>query len=134
MERRAWAAVDHFVVGHLNITSTTTRITDGGTLWQGSEEPGDSKATHPLRPLWFRRSPGHRPCSLGNDVPSIELDEHGGVRLEVFDGNCKPEVVENEELQLEVVQFGKRKTADLEGRKTCLISFCEGWRWDAKFD
>jgi len=51
---------------------------------------------------------------LGQDLAGVELDEHSRVDLEILNGHGKAEVVEQEELQLEVVELGEGKAADLE--------------------
>ncbi len=50
---------------------------------------------------------------MGDDISCVELDKHGGIRFEVFDRDSKPEVVEDEELELEMIQLGKGQTSDL---------------------
>lgn len=49
-----------------------------------------------------------RPGSLGNNLPGVKLHKHGCVSLEVFYRNGKSEIIEEEELKLEMVEFGKR--------------------------
>lgn len=51
--------------------------------------------------------------SLGDYFPGVEFDEHGAVGFEFFDGDGEAEVVEEEELEFEVVEFGEGETADL---------------------
>lgn len=65
----------------------------------------------PIPVLVQRSVPALR--ALRNDLPCVELDEHSRVGLEVLDGHGQPEVVEDEELQLEVVELSERKTTDL---------------------
>ena len=48
-----------------------------------------------------------------NHLARIELDEHGRISFEVFHRHSEAKVVEDEELYLEVVEFGERETADL---------------------
>ena len=40
---------------------------------------------------------------LGDDFAGIELDKHGAVGIEFFDGDGKAEIVEEEELEFKVV-------------------------------
>lgn len=42
---------------------------------------------------------------LREDFAGVELDKHGRVALQFFDGNGEAEVVEDEKLQLEMIQF-----------------------------
>ena len=51
---------------------------------------------------------------LGDNFPRVELHQHRGVCLEIFDGNSEAEIIEKEELELEVVQFGERETTNLQ--------------------
>jgi hypothetical protein len=60
------------------------------------------------------RSVSARPRPLCEHLAGIKLDQHGGIRLEVLDGHGQAEVVEEEELQLEVVEFGQGEAADLD--------------------
>lgn len=56
------------------------------------------------------------PCRprLGADhLPRIKLNKHGRVSLEVLHRDGETEIVEEEKLEFEVVQFGKRKPSDL---------------------
>lgn len=53
---------------------------------------------------------------LRDDLPRVKLDQHGPVRLHLFEGNRQSEVVEDEELELEVVEFDEGKPADLARR------------------
>jgi hypothetical protein len=59
----------------------------------------------------------NRPRPLSDDLARIEFHEHGSVRLQVLDGHGQAKVVEEKELQLQVVQFRERKTANLEPGK-----------------
>jgi hypothetical protein len=38
-------------------------------------------------------SASYRPRTLGNDFPSIELDQHGSISLEILDRNGETKVV-----------------------------------------
>jgi hypothetical protein len=60
---------------------------------------------HHLHVLRVRHINRHSALSLRNDFSSVELDEHGAVGFELFDGNGKPEVVEEEELEFEVIEL-----------------------------
>ncbi len=51
--------------------------------------------------------------TLGHDLTGIEFYQHRGVALELLDGNGQPKVVEDEELELEMVELGKRQTTNL---------------------
>ena len=42
---------------------------------------------------------------LGDDFAGVKLNEHGAVRVELFDGYGEAEVVEEEKLELEMVEF-----------------------------
>ncbi|KAF4123008.1 threonine aldolase [Geosmithia morbida] len=44
---------------------------------------------------------------LTDDFAGVELDEHRGVGFQALDGNGKSKVIEDEELQLEMVEFGE---------------------------
>lgn len=52
---------------------------------------------------------------LCNQFSSVKFHQHGAIRLEFFHGYRKSEIIENEELKFEVVEFHERKTADLKG-------------------
>lgn len=41
----------------------------------------------------------YRARPLGNNLPRVEFDEHGGVGFEIFDRDGQAEVVEEEELE-----------------------------------
>lgn len=45
---------------------------------------------------------------LGNDLARVELDKHRTVGFNFLDRHGKSEIVEEEELQFQVVEFGKR--------------------------
>jgi hypothetical protein len=62
---------------------------------------------------------------LCNQFSSIELHQHSAIRLEFFHWHRKSKVVKNKELEFEVIEFHKRKTADLE---FVSIFCCLGWR------
>jgi hypothetical protein len=54
-------------------------------------------------------------CSLlCDDFTRVKLDQHRSVGFDLLDGDGEAEVVEEEELEFEVVKFGKWKAADLE--------------------
>lgn len=59
------------------------------------------------------------PRFSGYDLPGVEFDKHSCVRLKIFHRYEKPEVVEEEELHLQVVEFGKWKSTNL-----CPLAFC----------
>jgi hypothetical protein len=42
---------------------------------------------------------------LGNNFPSVELNKHGSISLEVLDRDCESEVVQKKELKLEMVEL-----------------------------
>jgi len=42
---------------------------------------------------------------LGDDFPSVELNQHGAVGLDLFDRDGEAEVVEEEELQFQVIEL-----------------------------
>ena len=44
---------------------------------------------------------------LSEDFARVELDEHGTVRFHFLKGDRQPEVVEEKELQLEMIEFRK---------------------------
>lgn len=50
---------------------------------------------------------------LRNHFAGVELNQHGAVGFDFFDRHRKAEVVQEEELQLKVVELGKRQAADL---------------------
>jgi len=50
---------------------------------------------------------------LGKNLAGIEFNQHGTVCLQFIDRDRKAKVVEEQELQLEMVQFQQRQTADL---------------------
>lgn len=50
---------------------------------------------------------------MRNHITGVELNQHRGVSLQVFDGDGKTEVVEDEELYFEVVELCQRKSAHL---------------------
>lgn len=50
---------------------------------------------------------------LRHDFPGIELNQHSPVRLNFLDRDAQSEIVQKQELQLEMVQFGKWKAANL---------------------
>lgn len=50
---------------------------------------------------------------LSDDLASVELDEHGAVSFDLFNGHGKAEVVQKQELKFEVVELWKRKATDL---------------------
>lgn len=54
-----------------------------------------------------------RPRLGANHLPRIKLNKHGRVSLEVLHRDGETEIVEEEKLEFEVVQFGKRKPSDL---------------------
>ena len=51
---------------------------------------------------------------LLDDLLGVELDEHTAVSFQLVDGDEELEVVEEEELEFEVVEFHERETTDLE--------------------
>jgi hypothetical protein len=53
------------------------------------------------------------PRTLRDDLAGIELDKHGRVHLQVFHGDGETEIVEDEELKFEVVEFGEGEASDL---------------------
>ena len=55
-----------------------------------------------------------RPSFRSHDLPGVELDQHRGVRLQVFHWYGESKVVKKEELQFEVVEFDKWEAADLQ--------------------
>lgn len=65
---------------------------------------------------------------LSDDFSRVEFHEHGAVGLDFLDGNGEAEVVEEEELQFEVVEFGEGEAADLWERGGWLARVgCGGW-------
>ena len=50
---------------------------------------------------------------MRDDLARVKLDEHGGVCLEVLDGDGETEVVEEEELEFEMVQLREGQPANL---------------------
>lgn len=46
-------------------------------------------------------------------LPRVELDQHGRVGLKVFDGHSKSEVIQEQELKLQMIQFCERQAANL---------------------
>ena len=64
---------------------------------------------------------------LGNDFARVKLNKHGAVGVEFLNGHGEAEVVEQEELELEVVEFDEGETADLsEGDQMILFLFWGG--------
>ena len=57
---------------------------------------------------------GFRGLLLGDDFARVEFDEHRAVSLDLFDRHTKPEVVQKQELQFQVVKLGKWQSADLD--------------------
>lgn len=47
------------------------------------------------------------------DFSGIELDQHRSVRFHLFQGDRQAEVVQEQELKLEVIEFNERKTTNL---------------------
>lgn len=62
-------------------------------------------------PLWGRLFDAD---AFGHYLAGIEFYQHRGIALELLDGNGQSKVVENEELELQVIKFGKRQTTNLE--------------------
>ena len=60
---------------------------------------------HHLHVFRVRHINRHSALSLRDDFSGVELDEHGAVCFELFDGDGEPEVVEEEELEFEVVEL-----------------------------
>ena len=56
---------------------------------------------------------------MRNNLARVKLDEHRAVCFNLFDRDRKAEVIEEEELQLKVVELGKRQAADL--RQSLLV-------------
>ena len=56
---------------------------------------------------------GFRGLLLGDDLASIKFDEHRAVSFDLFDRHTEPEVVQKQELQFQVVEFGEWQSADL---------------------
>lgn len=77
---------------------------EAGPLQQSP--PGAIALDHTLRVVLRSRL-------LGHYFPRVKLDEHGRVRIEVLHRHEQPEVVEEEELHLEVVELGEREATDL---------------------
>jgi hypothetical protein len=50
---------------------------------------------------------GFRGLLLGDNLASVEFDEHRAVCFDFFDRYRKSEVVEKQELQFQVVEFGE---------------------------
>lgn len=57
--------------------------------------------------------PLHASDPRRHHLAGVKLDQHGGVRLQLFHRNGESEVVEHEELQLQVVQLGQRESTNL---------------------
>ena len=57
---------------------------------------------------------GFRGLLLGDDLASVKFDEHRAVRFDFFDRYTKPEVVQKQELQFQVIKLGKWQPADLD--------------------
>ena len=51
---------------------------------------------------------GFRGLLLGDDFASIEFDKHRTVRFDLFDGYGKSEIIQEQKLQFQVVEFGER--------------------------
>lgn len=51
--------------------------------------------------------------TLGHYLAGIEFYQHRGIALELLDGNGQSKVVENEELELQVIKFGKWQATNL---------------------
>lgn len=56
---------------------------------------------------------GPRSSFRGNNFASVKLDQHRGVRLQVFHWDGKSKVVEEKELELQVIEFNKWQTPNL---------------------
>ena len=57
---------------------------------------------------------GFRGLLLGDDLAGVEFDEHRAVSFDLFDRHTKPEVVQKQELQFQVVELGEWQSADLD--------------------
>ena len=57
---------------------------------------------------------GFRGLLLGDDLASVEFDEHRAVSFDLFHRHTKPEVVQKQELQFQVVELGEWQSADLD--------------------
>ena len=64
---------------------------------------------------------GLRGLLLGDDLASVEFDEHRAVSFDLFDRHTKPEVVQKQELQFQVVELGEWQSADLDRALVKLI-------------
>lgn len=53
----------------------------------------------------------------GDDLPRVELHQHGRVRLKIFDSDGESEVIQDEELNLEMVELCQGETTDLCGMR-----------------
>lgn len=50
---------------------------------------------------------------LANDLAGVVFHQHGAVCFQLFYGDGEPEVVEEEELELQVVELDEGEAADL---------------------
>lgn len=61
------------------------------------------------------RCRNRRRSLLPDNLSGVKFHKHSRIRLQVFDGNGKSEIVQDQELNLEVIKFCQRQTADLDG-------------------
>lgn len=58
---------------------------------------------------------------LREHLTRIKLHQHGAIRLELLYGNRKPEVVQEKELKLEVIELDERKATDLDDERSATV-------------
>lgn len=56
-----------------------------------------------------------RPCPGADDFTCVELDKHCSIGFQIFHGHRQAEIVQDQKLDFEVIQFGKGQTTDLNG-------------------
>lgn len=82
-----------------------------------------------LRVYHGRRLDVSRGCSLllllllREHLTRIKLHQHGAIRLELLYRDRKPEVVQEEELKLEVIELDERKATDLGDRRLATVEW-----------
>jgi hypothetical protein len=54
-----------------------------------------------------------RSLLLGHDFASVEFDKPGAICFQLLDRDTKPEVVQDQELQLKMIELNQWQTADL---------------------
>jgi len=56
---------------------------------------------------------GFRGFLLGDDLAGVEFDQHRAISFDLFDGYTKPEVVQKQKLEFQVVKLWEWQSADL---------------------